>query len=308
MHDLMMNEPGRPILIAGPTASGKSSLALELARHTHGCIINADALQVYACWKILTARPGDQDMATCPHRLFGYVGMNESYSVGRWLRDLKSVLVKCRSKNLRPIIVGGTGLYLTSLTTGLIEIPGIPRVVRNEADRIRLETPARFSEDLLAYDPETANTIDIRNPVRAQRAWEVLTATGIGLAQWHRTPHSPVLPTVSARAFVLNATAEWLLPRIRSRFEHMVSRGALDEVRSAMEAGYDRRKPSCKALGASELVSFINGEHSLPEAIELATIRTRQFAKRQRTWFRNKMADWECVAAGISAKDLVPRL
>ncbi len=247
-------------------------------------------------------------MATCPHRLFGYVGMNESYSVGRWLRDLKTVLVKCRSQDLCPIIVGGTGLYLTSLTTGLIEIPEIPRVVRDEADRINLETPNRFSEDLLMYDPETANTIDIRNPVRAQRAWEVLTATGIGLAQWHRTPHSPVLPTASARAFVIDATAEWLLPRIRSRFEHMVSNGALDEVRSAMESGYDRRKPSCKALGASELVSFVNGDLSLPEAIERATIRTRQFAKRQRTWFRNKLADWESVAAGTGAGGLIKRL
>lgn len=308
MHDLMMSAPGCPILIAGPTASGKSSLALELARHTHGCIINADALQVYACWKILTARPGDQDMAICPHKLFGYVGMNEPYSVGRWLRDLKTVLVKCRSHDLRPIIVGGTGLYLTSLTTGLIEIPEIPRVVREEADRIRLETPARFSEDLLRYDPETAAAIDVRNPVRAQRAWEVLTATGTGLAQWHRTPQSPILPTSSARAFVITAAAEWLLPRIRSRFEHMVSHGALDEVRSALKSGYDRRKPSCKALGARELVSFVNGDLSLPEAIDQATIRTRQFAKRQRTWFRNKMADWECVAAGISAKDLILRL
>ena len=304
----MMSDPGRPILIAGPTASGKSSLALQLARHTRGCIINADALQVYACWKILTARPSDQDMAICPHRLFGHVGMNEPYSVGGWLRDLKSVLADCRSRRQRPIIVGGTGLYLTSLTTGLIDIPETPRIVREEADRIRRESPTRFSEDLRKNDPETAGTIDICNPVRAQRAWEVLKATGIGLAEWHRTPHSPVLPTGSVHAFVIDATAEWLSPRITRRFEHMVAHGALDEVRSAMDSGFDRRKPSCKALGAEELVSFVKGDLSLHDAIELATIRTRQFAKRQRTWFRNKMADWERVPAGVCAGVLSQRL
>ncbi len=303
----MMSNSDRPILIAGPTASGKSSLACELARLTHGCVINADALQVYSCWRILTARPSDREMETVPHRLYGHVGMDEAYSVGSWLRDLKPVLDECSSRGLRPIIVGGTGLYLTALTTGLSDIPPVPLSVREEADRIFADDPWRFARDLRERDPGTVSVIDIDNPARTRRAWEVLEATGVGLSAWHASPKVPILPTDETRAFVLDAPAAWLEGRIRRRFEHMVSHGALDEIRLAIESGYDEAKPSCRILGARELVSVVDGSLSIPDAVEQAVTRTRQFAKRQRTWFRSKMSDWEHVEAGITAQELLDR-
>ena len=295
-----------PVLLAGPTACGKSALALALARGTNACIINADALQVYGCWNILTARPGPDEQAVCPHVLYGHVGIDEPYSVGKWMREVAEVLEDCAARGVRPIVVGGTGLYFGALTEGLAEIPEIPAGVREAGNRIRSETPRKFARELRERDPATAASIDLRNTARAQRAWEVLTATGIGLRAWQDRPYRPLLPLGDADAFVMEGPAAWLRERIERRFAAMLRDGALDECRAVLDAGYDPDLPSCRALGARELMSFIAGELSREAAVERAVIRTRQYAKRQRTWFRNRMRGWTRIPAHerVTVEDL----
>ncbi len=277
----------RPVLIAGPTASGKSALAMEIAGERGGVIVNADALQVFSDWRILTARPSPGDEARVPHRLYGHVPGTEAYSVGHWLRDLAPLL-----NGARPIIVGGTGLYFTSLTQGLAEIPATPDAIRAEADARLADLGA---EALLAeLDPETAARIDRLNPVRIQRAWEVLRSTGRGLASWQDETGPPLLPLERAAAFVLDAPRDWLAPRIAHRFDAMLEAGVLDEAR-ANAPGWRADLPSAKAIGAAELVAHVRGDLSLDAARERIVTLTQQYAKRQRTWFRGRMSAWRPI-------------
>ncbi|MEM8592374.1 MAG: tRNA (adenosine(37)-N6)-dimethylallyltransferase MiaA [Pseudomonadota bacterium] len=280
-----------PILIAGSTASGKSSLALEIAKATGREIVNADALQVYACWRILTARPDAGDEATASHKLYGHVKLNRPYSVGDWLREVTSLL----DTRPAPIIVGGTGLYFRALTEGLADIPPTPPDIRQAADA-RL---AELGVDLMAseLDSPTAAKIDLKNPVRVQRAWEVLNATGRGLADWQAETPAPFLPLENCHALVLHAEKDWLDARIIRRFDHMLANGALEEVR-AVEPHWDPVAPWAKAIGAPELISHLRGACTLAQARDAAILASRQYAKRQRTWFRSRMSSWEWVSAG----------
>lgn len=272
-----------PVLIAGPTASGKSALAMELAARDGRLIVNADALQVYANWRILTARPSPEDEAALPHALYGHVPGTATYSVGHWLREVAPLLS-------RPvIIVGGTGLNFTALTRGLAEIPPIPPEVRAEANaRLKAEGHAALLAEL---DPATAARIDRQNPVRIQRAWEVLRATGRGLASWQDDTPAPLLPLDQAEALVLVPDVAWLNDQIERRFHQMLSAGALDEARANLP-DWDPKRPSSKAIGAPELIAHLRGEIPLPEATETAILASRQYAKRQRTWFRSNMGAW----------------
>jgi tRNA dimethylallyltransferase len=273
--------PKKPVLIAGPTASGKSALALEIARRQGGVIVNADSSQVYACWRVLTARPSPNEEAEAPHALYGHVSETESYSVGHWLRDVAPFL----SGSSRPILVGGTGLYFTALTEGLADIPPVPEDIRRVADRLSLDA-------LLAeLDAESAARLDPANRTRVQRAWEVLNATGEGLASWQRRQGPPLLPLAQAQPVVFDAPKSWLTPRIERRFNQMLAQGALAEVKALLPR-YDPALPAHRAIGAPELIAHLRGTISLAEAETRATIATRQFAKRQRTWFRRRMADW----------------
>ncbi|MBI1217768.1 MAG: tRNA (adenosine(37)-N6)-dimethylallyltransferase MiaA [Rhodobacteraceae bacterium] len=282
---------GRPVLIAGPTASGKSALALQLAETQGGVIVNADALQVYGCWRILTARPGPDDEARAPHLLYGHIGRDQPYSVGHWLREVAAILASGK----RPIIVGGTGLYFTALTEGLAEIPPTPPEVRAEADALRA---AQGTRALLAtLDPATAARIDTANPARVQRAWEVLRATGRGLADWQAETGAPVLPLAAAEAVVMHAPADRLAPRIDRRFDAMMAAGALDEVRAELPF-WQPARASARAIGAPELVAHLQGDLPLDAAIAAAKIATRQYAKRQRTWFRSRMHNWRAIELG----------
>lgn len=277
----------RPILIAGPTASGKSALALEIAAQHGRAVINADAIQVYDNWRVLTARPSAADEALCPHLLYGHVARDHAYSVGEWLRDLAPLLDRA------PVIVGGTGLYLTALTEGLAEIPATPPEIRVEGDRLR---QAEGLAALLAeLDAETLSRIDQANPMRVQRAWEVWRATGRPLAAWQDDTPDPLLPADRADCLVFDAPKDWLTPRIERRFDQMLAAGALDEARDNL-ADWDPARPSSKAIGAPELIAHLKGELSLEAAREAATIATRQFAKRQRTWFRSRMSGWQKIA------------
>lgn len=282
--------PMRPVLIVGPTASGKSALALAIAETLGGVIINADAIQVFENWRVLTARPDDNDLARARHALYGHVAADAPYSVGHWLRDVAPLLHGAD----RPIIIGGTGLYFSALTKGLADIPLTPPEVRRDADHIRI---AQGHGALLAdLDPETAGRIDQRNPMRVQRAWEVQKTTGRGLAHWQDNTPPPLLPLADTLALRVDVERDWLNARIARRFDLMLDQGALDEAQANL-AHWDPTQLSAKAIGAPELIAHLNGEMSLADAREKATIATCQFAKRQRTWLRSRMADWHGVDA-----------
>lgn len=281
--------PDKHVLIAGPTASGKSALALMIAKSQGGVIVNADALQVYDGWRIVTARPDDADLAQAPHLLYGHVAYDQPYSVGDWLREVEPLLDK------RLIIVGGTGLYFTALTEGLAAIPEIPADVRRRGNDLTL------TELLNGIDVETRARIDIHNRARVQRAWEVLTATERSLAKWQDDTPPPLLPLDKAAPILLNAPKDWLTPRIEQRFGMMLDQGALAEA-EAMLPNWDPAHPSSKAIGAPELIAHLKGELSLDDARDAAVIATRQYAKRQRTWFRKRMADWHQI--DLSSTDL----
>ena len=283
--------PEMPVLIAGPTAAGKSALALAVAQAQGGTIINADALQVYDCWRVVTARPSPEDEARAPHRLYGHVGRDAAYSVGHWLRDVAEVL----ATGVRPIIVGGTGLYFSALTEGLAEIPPTPPAIRAEADaRAKTLGAAVLLHDL---DPATVARIDTRNPARVQRAWEVWRTTGRGLAAWQQDTAPPLLPLAAVSAWVFRPEKKWLDARINTRFDQMIALGALEEARRELPF-WNSAHPSARAIGAPELMAHLRGETTLAEATEAAKLASRQYAKRQRTWFRNRMAAWAEVRPG----------
>ncbi len=275
-----------PVLIAGPTASGKSALAMELAARDGRVVVNADALQVYDCWRLLTARPSVQDEAALPHALYGHISRDTPYSVGHWLREVTALLD-------RPVvIVGGTGLYFTALTEGLADIPPTPPEVRALADsRMAAEGLAALLGEL---DPATAARVDRLNPARVQRAWEVQAATGRGLAAWQDDTGEPALPLSQAQALVIRPDVEWLNARIDRRFDAMMAQGALDEARAELSF-WNPSRPSARAIGAPELVAHLRGEMALPQAVAAAKIASRQYAKRQRTWFRSRMENWRNI-------------
>lgn len=280
----------RPVLIAGPTASGKSALAMDIARAQGRIIVNADALQVWPMWQVLTARPTTRDETEIAHVLFGHLRRDADYSVGHWLREVAALLVQ----HPNPVIVGGTGLFLSALTEGLADIPPTPPWVRAEADARRLRGEA--ADMLAALDPATRARTDPLNPMRIQRAWEVQRATGRGLAEWQDSTGAPLLALKDATALRLDADRNWLADRIDRRFAAMLDDGAMDEARAVLPY-WNPRAPWAKAIGAPELIAHLQGDTNLTEAIARAQAASRQYAKRQRTWFRTRMNDWTGLAA-----------
>lgn len=275
-----------PVLIAGPTASGKSALALAIAEAQGGTIVNADALQVYQNWRILTARPGPEDVARAPHALYGHVPGDQTYSVGHWLREVAPYLAPYLSGGARPIIVGGTGLNFTALTRGLADIPDIAADIRAAGEALLAKDG--LAAMVKALDEATRARIDTQNPARIIRAWEVLRATGRGLADWQDQTPPPLLPLTACTPIVFVAERDWLRARITARFDAMLAAGALAEVRANM-AHWTPAAPSAKAIGARELMAHLGGEISLEDARERAIIASRQYAKRQQSWFRARM-------------------
>lgn len=274
------------MLIAGPTASGKSALAMELAARDGRVVVNADALQVYDCWRLLTARPSVEDERALSHALYGHIGRDTPYSVGHWLREVTALLD-------RPVvIVGGTGLYFTALTEGLADIPPTPPAVRALADH-RLATEG-LAALLAELDPATAARVDRLNPARVQRAWEVQAATGRGLAAWQDDTGEPALPLSQAQAMVIRPDVDWLTARIDRRFDAMMDQGALEEVKTELPF-WNPTRPSARAIGAPELVAYLRHEMDLAQAVAAAKLSSRQYAKRQRTWFRSRMIAWRDI-------------
>jgi tRNA dimethylallyltransferase len=298
----------RAVLIAGPTASGKSALAIAVAERTGGVVINADSMQVYRDLRVITARPTAEDEARVPHRLFGHVDASENYSVGRWIGDVTTVLEEVRTEGRLPILVGGTGLYFKALTHGLASVPPTPKAVRDEVRfRMARDGVAALYEELGRLDPESARRITPKDTSRIARALEVLRATGRPLTEWHRDGMQPLIDAVNADCVFLTVSRGELVSRIEARFDAMLRSGAVEEVRRLAARHLDPLLPAMKAHGVPWLIRHVRGELSLAEAAAGGVMDTRRYAKRQHTWFRNQMPGWRWLEPGKAEAELADR-
>lgn len=291
-----MTLPGinKAVLIAGPTASGKSALALELAQKAGGAVINTDSMQVYRDLRVLTARPSLAEEAAVPHRLYGCVDAAVNYSAGHYVRDAKEVLDEVRRGGGLPIFIGGTGLYFKALTRGLSAVPPVPDEVR-EAVRLRLDRDGveALHAELARRDAAAAARLNVRDRTRIARALEVIEATGRPLAEWHADTTPPLLPEGSYRALFIAPEREALYARIDARFDAMLADGALEEVTRLAARGLDPLLPAMKAHGVPALIRHLRGEITREEAAVIGKADTRHYAKRQFTWFRHQLPEFE---------------
>jgi tRNA dimethylallyltransferase len=287
------------VLIAGPTASGKSALALELALAAGGVVINADSMQVYRDLRIITARPTLGDEARAPHRLYGHVDAAVNFSAGAWVSDAAKALEAAKAEGRLPIFIGGTGLYFKALTAGLSVVPPIPLEVREDV-RARLERNGveALHDELAASDPRAAERLNRRDRTRIARALEVVEATGRSLLDWHHEGQPPLLPKDSFRAVFLAPERDELYARIDARFDAMLGAGALEEAVRLAARNLDPLLPAMKAHGVPALIRHLRGELSLEQAATIGRADTRHYAKRQFTWFRHQLPEFEWVKPG----------
>jgi tRNA dimethylallyltransferase len=287
----------RAVLIAGPTASGKSALALALAEALGGTIINADAMQVYRDLRIVTARPTPEEEARAPHLLYGHVDAAENYSVGRWCVDASAALAAVEREGRLPILAGGTGLYFKALTRGLAAIPPIPSQIRSAVrERLKREGIAALYAELSARDDASARRLMPADRARISRALEVVLATGRSITDWYAEGMKAALDPHAAVKVFLDVDRAQLYRRIDSRFDAMLASGALDEVRALAGRQLDPALPAMKAHGVPWLIRHLNGEIDLPAAVEGAKRDIRRYSKRQATWFRHQLPDWTWIA------------
>ena len=286
----------RALLIAGPTASGKSALALSLAERLGGTVVNADSMQVYHDLRVLTARPAAEEERRVPHLLYGHVDAAENYSTGRWVTDAARTLKEVEANGRLPIFVGGTGLYFRALTQGLSDIPPVPAEVRAQ---VRGEAEGVATPDLHAQlstvDPATAKRLKPNDRQRILRGLEVFAATGRSLTEWQGKPGAPMLRAKEMRAVFLSVDREGLRARIDARFDAMLQAGALDEVRALAARKLDPALPAMKAHGVPWLTRHLRGDISLDEAAAGGKADTRRYAKRQETWFRHQLKQFEWI-------------
>jgi tRNA dimethylallyltransferase len=285
--------PPIAILLAGPTTSGKSALALTLAQALGGLIINADSMQVYRDLAIITARPTPADEARAPHLLCGHVDAGENYSVGRWLLDARAALAQAERQHLLPIFVGGTGLYFKALTRGLAAVPPIPPDVRAAVRaRLKAEGAGALHAELARHDSATAARLMPGDRARVTRALEVVLATGRSISDWHREGMPAPVDAARAVKIFLSVDRAELYRRIDARFDSMLAAGAIEEVKALAVRNLDATLPAMKAHGVPWLVRHLKGEISLDEAAEGGKRDTRRYTKRQATWFRHQLPDW----------------
>ncbi|MGA9090896.1 MAG: tRNA (adenosine(37)-N6)-dimethylallyltransferase MiaA [Bradyrhizobium sp.] len=301
-----MNSPGdsnKAVLIAGPTASGKSALALALAQKAGGVVINADSMQVYRDLRVITARPAREEEALVPHRLYGHVDAAVNFSAGAWVADAAKVLSEVRAQNRLPIFVGGSGLYFKALTRGLSAVPPIPPEIR-EAVRARLEGDGveALHAELARRDAESAERLKPRDRTRIARALEVIEATGRSLADWHRDGLPPLLPQGTFSALFLEPDRDALYARIDARFDAMLKAGALEEVAALAARRLDPLLPAMKAHGVPALIAHLAGKVTLEEAAATGRADTRHYAKRQFTWFRHQLPEFAWVKPEAAAE------
>jgi tRNA dimethylallyltransferase len=285
-----------PILIAGPTASGKSALALAIAEHLDGIIINADSMQVYTELRILTARPSVPDEAKVPHRLYGHVPARDAYSAGRFVADVRAALAEAASLGRRPVIVGGTGLYFKALLEGLSPIPPVGAEVRafwrREAERLGA---AALHEILATRDAEMAARLEPSDTQRIVRALEVLDSSGRSLALWQSQPGEALLNDAACKKLLVLPDRAVLHARADARFDAMMAAGALDEVRALARLDLSSDLPAMRALGVAPLIAALRGEMPIADAVMTAKAQTRQYIKRQETWIGRNMIAWENI-------------
>jgi len=299
--------PLQAILIAGLTASGKSAAALELAERLGGTVINTDSMQVYRELAVLTARPTPEEMATVPHRLYGTVPAAEAYSVGRWLEDAAGAIAEAKRERRVPIFVGGTGLYFKALLEGLSPVPDIPPETRNVwGEQSKALGPEGLYRALQSRDPVMATRLRPSDPQRVVRALEVIDATGVSLAEWQEAAGTPVLRGGAVLKLVIAPEREPLYAAIDARFDRMIESGAIEEVSVLVALALDPGLPAMRAHGVRELAAYLAGAVTLEEAVTKAKTESRRYAKRQMTWLKRFMADWEwapdAAAAVVASK------
>jgi len=283
----------RAILIAGPTASGKSALAMRLAAERDGVIINVDAMQVYSTLRVLTARPSTADEMAVPHRLFGFVDPSLRFSTGGWLRAVADVIASAEPEDRPLIFTGGTGLYFDALMGGFADVPPIPdAVVKSIESEVRALDEAGRCALIAARDPVLAARLTVPDPQRVTRALSVLAHTGRSLTSFQDVGAEGLLAGYQVERLLVDPGRDIVRQRIAYRFNTMLQTGAEDEVRALLSRNLSPDLPAMKAIGVPEIGAWLRGQSSRTEAIELAIIATHQYAKRQRTWFRNRFSDW----------------
>ena len=287
------------VLLAGPTASGKSALAISIARAFDGVIINADSMQVYSGLRVITARPDEEEEAEAPHRLYGVLDPGDYCSAARWRDMALEEIARCHAQGKLPILVGGTGLYFEILTNGIAEIPPISETLREELrDLQRREGNDIIHARLAEQDPEMAEKLNVGDTQRLLRALEVVEQTGIPLGTWHKkAPEGPVL-SCPRLWLALTPDREWLYERCNRRLDQMIrDGGAIEEVKAVLARNLDPALPAMKALGVPEIADFLASRLSEDEMMETIKRQTRRYAKRQMTWVRNKMSEAKCSSA-----------
>ena len=296
-------------MVAGPTASGKSALALALAEQVGGTVINADSMQVYRDLRIITARPTPQHEARVPHRLYGHVDAAENYSVGRWCVDAGAAVSEAQRAGRVPIVVGGTGLYFKAQTCGLAAIPPMPADIRRMVrGRLEADGVAALYSELQRRDPATAQRLMPGDRARITRALEVVLATGRSLSDWHREGMPPAGAATHAAKIFLAVDRADLYRRIETRFDDMLASGALEEVQALAARNLDPALPAMKAHGVPWLIRYLRGEITLEQATAEGKRDTRRYIKRQETWFRHQLPDWAWVAPDIALGEILRAL
>ena len=297
------------VLIAGPTASGKSALALNVAEELHGDVVNADSMQVYRDLRIITARPTPHDERRAPHRLYGHVDAAENYSVGCWCTAAAETLAALATQDRPAIIVGGTGLYFSALARGLAAVPAIPAEIRKQVrQRLATDGVAVLHAELAARDPATAARLKTGDRARVTRALEVVLATGRSLTDWHEDNKPPGIDLARAAKVFLMPDRDELARRIDARFDGMIAAGAIEEVRALAARNLDPSLPAMKAHGVPWLIRHLKGEIALADAVEQSKRDTRRYTKRQATWFRNQLPQFAWVAPRDAAAAIEAQL
>ena len=285
------------ICITGCTASGKSKIAAHLASIRPSVIINADSIQVYECLRILSSRPTAKDFGELENKLYGHIKCGSEYSVGKWLEDAKIAIDYAYGKKKTPIIVGGTGLYFSALINGLALIPSISKETREKSDYLRKNSPETLLYELKIKDRMTYDNIDKYNFTRVQRAWEVLIDTGYGISYWQQTKGTPLLNKHEFQSFIISCDQSILRDNIAKRSRKMFEQGIEHEVKCILNSNFNSNPshPAHKAIGFAEVGKYIAGTLTLEQAIDTINMKTRQYAKKQRTWFRNQMPSWQVL-------------
>ncbi len=290
-----MDLKSKIILIAGPTASGKSNFALKLSKKVRGEIINADSMQVYRQLDILTARPKKKDLKKIKHHLYGFCDVRKNYSTGEWLNLLLKKIKEIQKRKKVPIVVGGTGLYFKALTDGLVKIPNIPTIVRNKIRLMQKKLgQKKFYNRLLKLDPLIENIIEKNDVQRSIRAYEVKDYTKISIINWFKKTEKYISSDKFIKIYI-DFSREELLKRINLRVERMFIDGAINEVRGFNKLKVKKENSANKVIGIKEITNFLNKQCSLDQTKELIAIKTRQYAKRQATWARGQMGSWQKI-------------